>query len=105
MPTLPVVSLTAGLGPAHTCLSQAMQGSLLSSSLPCSEMYPARWVPPKVLPHWLVMAVLRLRGDEGCVLAPLEAAPAAQLLCSLLDGRGMHGYDCPLHFQMLCEWL
>ncbi len=79
--------------------------SLLSASLPCSEMYPARWVPPKVLPHWLVMAVLRLRGDDGCVLAPLEAAHAARLLCSLMDGRGMHGYDCPLHFQMLCPWL
>ncbi|KAL4439712.1 hypothetical protein ABPG75_002713 [Micractinium tetrahymenae] len=28
-------------------------------------MYPSRWVPRKVLPNWLVMAVLRLRGDEG----------------------------------------
>ena len=29
-------------------------------------MYPDRWVPPKVLPNWLIMAVLRLRGDTGC---------------------------------------
>ncbi|KAL4450548.1 hypothetical protein ABPG77_000904 [Micractinium sp. CCAP 211/92] len=59
-------TLAMSIPEAHGRYLLAERGSDIPSwAAMLREMYPARWVPPKVLPHWLVMAVLRLRGDDG----------------------------------------